>query len=344
MLSPTLSHKSHKPPSYEEAYADQLVETTWRMIKTMLFSVGLFQVYLLVEGEAFNFWTLSVFISAFVGAWILYRKQWFVFARYFVFFGALLGCLMVLANFGTTSFSYFLFGPVILAAMTVFRTAFERYSISLLSLLLASLVVAFEVEVELFPNMGPGDDFQSIFVFLTFILERTNKRLEEEISNKVKVERELSSSNEQLSQFAYAASHDLKEPLRSITSFIQLIRRKVRDIDDDALDVHASAVHDSTTKMATLLDDLLAFSRAGGVSQTSSLVDLTDVVEGVILIRIKAFQLFEKENANPELGGSGVGLAIAQKIVQASGGDISFVSSKTGVGVTCRILLPSAGT
>ena len=98
------------------------------------------------------------------------------------------------------------------------------------------------------------------------LLAEANAELQDSIARGIAVERQLSSSNEQLEQFAYAASHDLKEPLRSITSFVQLIRRKTAGAVDGALDEDFDAVVGSSQRMSTLLDDLLGYSRIGRVA------------------------------------------------------------------------------
>ncbi len=85
-----------------------------------------------------------------------------------------------------------------------------------------------------------------------------------------------------LQELAHVASHDLTEPLRMVTSYLGLLERRYEaDLDDTARDFIRYAV-DGAERMKALLDDLLRYSRAGGVEPVREAVDVEAVLEGVL--------------------------------------------------------------
>lgn len=89
----------------------------------------------------------------------------------------------------------------------------------------------------------------------------------------------LERNNQELRQFAYVASHDLQEPLRAVSSYIQLLSRRYKgELDDDADEFIDFAV-DGTLRMKQLINDLLTYSRLDRLVEEMMWIDLNGVVD-----------------------------------------------------------------
>ncbi|MGH9798353.1 MAG: ATP-binding protein, partial [Candidatus Polarisedimenticolia bacterium] len=98
-------------------------------------------------------------------------------------------------------------------------------------------------------------------------LVQERQRVREELERQAV---ELARSNTELEQFAYAASHDLKEPLRMVTLFLELLSKRYRGRLDQEADEFIKYAVDGAEKMSRLIDNVLAFSRAGTAERSTA--------------------------------------------------------------------------
>ncbi len=93
----------------------------------------------------------------------------------------------------------------------------------------------------------------------------------------------ITASNKELEQFAYVASHDLQEPLRMVSSFMQLLEKKYSPELDDTAKQYIHFAVDGADRMKKLILDLLSFSRIGTELQFNDNVDLNEILREVKL-------------------------------------------------------------
>ena len=107
------------------------------------------------------------------------------------------------------------------------------------------------------------------------------KKIEEDLERTMK---ELKRSNKELEEFAYVASHDLREPLRMITSFLQLLEQRYNDkLDKDANEFIEYAVN-GAKRLDAMITDLLKYSQVSNKEIDQSNVNFNEVIEQVFLI------------------------------------------------------------
>lgn len=254
------------------------------------------------------------------------------------------------------------------------------------------------------------DFVQSVANILAEAIER--QKYQNELQELVE---KLEDSNARLQQFAYVASHDLQEPLRMVSSYLQLLEQRYADeLDADGEEFIEFAV-DGAERMRGMIDGLLEYSRVETQGESFEPVDLDNVFEEVradLQVRInetdagittddlprvkgdasqlrqvfqnllsnaidysgdespridvskerdgddwiisvrdegvgidpedtdRIFDVFQRLHTHEEHPGTGIGLALCQRIVERHGGDI-WVDSEPDEGSTFSFRLPA---
>ncbi len=120
------------------------------------------------------------------------------------------------------------------------------------------------------------------------------------------VNKELGQSNKELEQFAFAASHDLQEPLRMVTNFTQLLtKRYLGKLDADA-DKYICQVTDGANRMSRMISDLLEYSTLQTQATQFRAVNMNEVLDNVLTNLASSIRetgaIVTKDSLSPVLG------------------------------------------
>jgi PAS domain S-box-containing protein len=112
-----------------------------------------------------------------------------------------------------------------------------------------------------------------VIFFTQVITERKELGMRLEAQN-----RQLASSNAELEQFAYVASHDLQEPLRAVAGCTQILAQRYKGRLDSDADVLVAHIVDGSSRMKALIEDLLSLSRVSSEAEASRPIDAADAL------------------------------------------------------------------
>jgi PAS domain S-box-containing protein len=155
-----------------------------------------------------------------------------------------------------------------------------------ISPLIGEAIHRFHAEEEL---VRYRDRLEELVQKRTTELEAANAQLQTEIverritdENLRRTAEELERSNRDLEQFAYVASHDLQEPLRAVSGYIQLLQQRYADKLDEKASQYIDGAVDGAVRMQKLIIDLLTFSRVGTRGRTLEWTELSKVLDSTL--------------------------------------------------------------
>lgn len=119
-----------------------------------------------------------------------------------------------------------------------------------------------------------------VIAFSKVTRDLTEKKIAEDKIRKYAAELEF--QNRELEQFAYAAAHDMKEPLRKIQFYNSYVNEYAGNLPEKMKDFLSRSVG-AAARMQQLIDDLLTYSKASSFSQELAMVDLNEIVNTVVL-------------------------------------------------------------
>ncbi len=108
-----------------------------------------------------------------------------------------------------------------------------------------------------------------------------NANLERKVAERTAL---LESANKELETFSYSVSHDLRAPLRHINGYLELLMKKNTDQLDEKGKHYIKSIHESSSHMGHLIDDLLNFSRTGRMEMKLDTIDMNNVIKDALSI------------------------------------------------------------
>lgn len=134
-------------------------------------------------------------------------------------------------------------------------------------------------------NEGALNDFS----LLNNELINKQRELAQKNAKILQLNKKLEEANENMKMFAYSVSHDLKEPVRMVTSFMNLFHKKYGNSLEDKANTYVNFALDGARRLDNMISDLLEYYRASGIT-SDEIVDLNKVVDDVIQLLQKQIE------------------------------------------------------
>ncbi len=133
---------------------------------------------------------------------------------------------------------------------------------------------------------------------LYLLLKRQYKIINAKVDQLERYTQELELSNRELEQFAYVASHDLQEPLRTVISFISKLESEYKEKFDEKGKLYIGFAVSGAKRMRTLILDLLEYSKIGKEKQKSESINVNQLAQEVFLLHHESIT---RKNAQVDL-------------------------------------------
>jgi PAS domain S-box-containing protein len=116
---------------------------------------------------------------------------------------------------------------------------------------------------------------------LKSLMDELERRVRDRTDQLRQVNQALQNSNEDLLQFAHVASHDLKEPIRKIQLFADMLRSDHDSVLSDRANLYLNKIERASGRMVQMIDGILTYSRADSYKQPVQRIDLTAILRNV---------------------------------------------------------------
>jgi len=208
---------------------------------------------------------------------LMHKKSKYVIARVFFIVYNLVLIVMVMVTVGSASGVpriLLIFPVAIIILFDDIKTQIIFVSLTALAFVIAEIISNY-IPPFLEENLKTTAIYP-IFIFQLFLIFVLLLFYKNEITI---AEEKLEEKNKELEQFTRVASHDLKQPARTISSFSSLIQRRYKREIPDEVSEYLEFISSASTRMINLLDDLLNYAVTGNSKGKMSTIDLNEVLK-----------------------------------------------------------------